>query len=236
MGRWGELLFEDLAPTGDSDLDQASIISEDAGVELWMYDITDDNERPDPPAKGLEATRAHLNDGVLHRLFIDYSSKPLKDDMGQSKELRLVFLAALAMRVGATIEPAFMELLHGNVGNIPVAPKYSLPLFDTGFRGPMKDQFEAALKHYKNDGTPYDFYAPRCKGKDCAKSKDELNNGEKLMKCGKCGEVYYCSKECQKSDYLGGTGKAHKRVCMTEEEKEEKEKKRWGNGPIFMNV
>lgn len=57
-----------------------------------MYDITDENEQTDPPAKGLEATRAHLNDGVLHRLFVDYSTKPLKDDMGQSKELRLIFL------------------------------------------------------------------------------------------------------------------------------------------------
>lgn len=104
------------------------------------------------------------------------------------------------MRVGATIEPAFMELLRSIVGKIPVAAKYSLPLFDTGFRGPMKDQFETALKFYKNDGTPHDFYAPRCKGEGCAKSEEDLDDGEKLMKCGKCGEVYYCSKECQKSD------------------------------------
>jgi hypothetical protein len=63
-------------------------------------------------------------------------------------------LGALAMRVGATIKPEHMELLRSVYGQIRVSPKYSLPLFDSGFRGPIKKQFEQALKHYKSDGTP----------------------------------------------------------------------------------
>ena len=34
MGRWGEGLFE-----GDTDLDVASYISEDAGIELYNYHL-----------------------------------------------------------------------------------------------------------------------------------------------------------------------------------------------------
>ncbi|KAE8442916.1 hypothetical protein EG329_002520, partial [Mollisiaceae sp. DMI_Dod_QoI] len=181
MGRWGELLFE-----GDNDLDEAPYISRDAGIELYSYEV-ESNPEYDLGGKGLEATRAHLNNGVLHRLFVDYSTKPLKNGWS-TKELRLVFLAALAMRVGATIEHDFMEVLNAIIREMAVARKNSLLIFDTGFRGPMKDQFETALMYYKNDGTPYDFYAIRCKGQGCAKSKDELDEtkGEKLMKCGKC--------------------------------------------------
>ena len=55
--------------------------------------------------------------------------------------------AALAMRVGATIEPKNTALLRDIYTKTPVSPKYSMPLFDTDFRGPMKRQFEIALDH-----------------------------------------------------------------------------------------
>jgi hypothetical protein len=109
------------------------------------------------------------------------------------------------MRVGATIEPEHMELLQQSYTKIPVSPKFSLPLVDSGFRGPIKRQFEIALTRYKNDGTPYNFYAARCALAGCDKAEDEHLEGQKLMKCGKCKEEFYCSKECQ-----AGDRKAHK--------------------------
>jgi hypothetical protein len=84
MGRWGEGLFE-----GDIDLDEASYISADAGIELYDYEI--DTENPDREGKGLEATRAHLNSGVLNQLFVKYATSGGACSI-VSKELLLVFL------------------------------------------------------------------------------------------------------------------------------------------------
>jgi hypothetical protein len=234
MGRWGELLFE-----GDDDLDIASCIAEDAGIEwavfrifriytakplfqvlssswfwgklaklhkltiwsvnrLYNYEI-DTSSEYDLGGRGLVVTRDHLNNGVLARLFKQYSTqKSFHNDMA-TKEMSLVFLgksfesrprillkaiAALAMRVGATIDSEYMDLLRANYTKIPVFARYSLPLFDSGFRGPLKRQFEIAVVHYKNDGTPYSFYAPRCELTGCDKAEDELPDGQKLLKCG----------------------------------------------------
>lgn len=116
------------------------------------------------------------------------------------------------MRVGATIEPKYIDLLRSIYTKIPVSPKYAMPLGDSGFRRPMRDQFEIALAHYKNEGTPYNFDASRCENKPCSKDKDELDEGRTLKKCGKCKEVVYCSKECQAADWS-----KHKKGCKTPE-------------------
>jgi hypothetical protein len=101
------------------------------------------------------------------------------------------------MRVGATIETEHMNLLRSMYTTIPVSAKYSLPLFDSNFRGPAKEQFEIALAHYNN--TPYNFYAIRCKG--CGHAKEELPEGQNLKLCGRCKDVSYCGKECQAGDW-----------------------------------
>jgi hypothetical protein len=89
MGRWGEGLFE-----GDTDLDAAAYISEDAGIELYNYELDESDSEYPIEGKGLEATRAHLNNGVLERLFTDYDKK--EDFHGMiSKEFGLVFLGKL---------------------------------------------------------------------------------------------------------------------------------------------
>jgi hypothetical protein len=134
------------------------------------------------------------------------------------------------MRVGATIEPKYMDMFRNIYTKFPVAPKYSLPLCDTGFRGPMKEQFEVALAHYKNDGTPYNFYAERCKGSGCGKANDELEEGVTLQKCAKCKEVSYCGKDCQKSHWP-----KHKKECETPEKRLEEEKARMGSH-AFMSL
>jgi len=94
----------------------------------------------------------------------------------------------------------------------------------------MKEQFEWALAHYKNDGTPYELYADRCKG--CGKSNDDLEEGTKLLKCGKCKEMSYCSKECQKGHWA-----KHKATCKKPEKRQEEEQARAGPGGIqWLNV
>jgi len=82
MGRWGEELF-----AGDTDMDEIYTMSEDAGIQLYYYEIEAGGE-----GKGLEATRTHLNNGVLDRLFKEYAVK--ESMFPVSKELRLVFLGA----------------------------------------------------------------------------------------------------------------------------------------------
>jgi len=133
------------------------------------------------------------------------------------------------MRVGATIEPKYMEMLQTTYKEIRVAPKYSSPLFDTGFRAPMKEQFEIALAHYKNDGTPYNIFADRCKGPGCGKANDELEEGVTLKKCGKCQDVSYCSRTCQKGDWP-----QHKKLCKTPEQREAEEDAKWAGSPFRM--
>ncbi|PVH75724.1 hypothetical protein DL98DRAFT_536294 [Cadophora sp. DSE1049] len=218
MGRWGERFFE-----GDNDLDEASMMSEDAGIELYHYEI-DERESADFSfsGKGLEATREHLNNGVLSRLFNKYSTnKPFADGSMSCKELRLVLLAVLAMRLGATIEPVHMDLLRNAYTKINVSPKYAFVLADSGFRAPMKEQFEIALAKYKNDGTPYNFDAIRCEYKPCSKENNELGEGKTLKKCGKCQEIFYCSEECQTHDWT-----KHKKTCLTPEKRAEQERQR----------
>ena len=74
------------------DLDEASYISEDAGIELYSYEINEKD--PELGGKGLEATLNHLNNGVLSRLFEEYSRSKPKHSIVQ-KELCLVFLGKL---------------------------------------------------------------------------------------------------------------------------------------------
>lgn len=127
------------------------------------------------------------------------------------------------MRIGATISPSNMETVRLSVGKMKVSPKYSLPICDSGFRAPAKAQMETAFKLYKNDRTPYDFFANRCDGSDCGKAKEDLPAGGKLQKCGKCREVFYCSKECQSSSWP-----VHKKSCQTPEQRAEQENLRGG--------
>ncbi|CZT50119.1 uncharacterized protein RSE6_11051 [Rhynchosporium secalis] len=216
MGRWGERFFE-----GDNDLDEASMMGEDAGIELYHYEI-DKKEDKDWPLRAKEWT-------------LPESTSTVKGSMSE-KELRLVLLGIeqRPSRFWRHVEadPAHMELLRNSYPKIHVSPKYSLPLSDHGFRAPMKKQFKIALAHYKNNGTPFDFDATRYESMECGKEKSDLAKGEELKKCGKCHVVFYCDKECQVKDWY-----KHKKGCMTPEKRAAKEKRRPSPfGMIMMNL
>ena len=74
MGRWGEFFFE-----GDSDLDEASEISGDAGIELHNYELDEPCTKYPMGGKGLEVTREHLSNGALSGLFEKYLGKKDKE-------------------------------------------------------------------------------------------------------------------------------------------------------------
>lgn len=136
------------------------------------------------------------------------------------------------MRVGATIKAEHMALLQQAYHRIPVSPKFSLALFDSNFREPARAQFEAALKRYKNDGTPYDFDAVRCEGPACGKAKDDVHESQGLLRCSKCKLAHYCSKECQSASWS-----THKKVCRTPEQRAETEREIRDRGGIMsLNV
>ena len=90
MGSWGERFFE-----GDHDLDEASDISHDAGIELYSYELysyelDEPGEKYPIGGKGLEATREHFNNNdVLSGLFEKYLSMK-ESELFYGKELRLV--------------------------------------------------------------------------------------------------------------------------------------------------
>jgi len=113
-----------------------------------------------------------------------------------------------------------MTLLRDSYKKIPVSPKYSLPFTDTNFREPARDQFEQALHHYKNDGTPYDFEDNRCHNLSCG-----MTVGNAKF-CGKCKAVLYCGKDCQTMDWP-----EHKARC-----KKPKDTPRIFGGMISLNV
>jgi len=87
MGRWGEELF-----AGDMDMDCIAALSADAGIELYYYKVEEGGE-----SKGLEATRDHLNNGVLDYLFKKCTTYE-KEQGFISKELPYIMLGVYLIR------------------------------------------------------------------------------------------------------------------------------------------
>jgi hypothetical protein len=107
--------------------------------------------------KDVEEQRALLDAGLGVTLFKKFRAEK---DNGWDGEYRLIILAALMMRAGATIKEDDLDAVRAILPDIPSRNGYQLPICDAGFRDPGKAQFEAALKFYKN-GVPRGFGAPR---------------------------------------------------------------------------
>ncbi|KAK5117762.1 hypothetical protein LTR85_008737 [Meristemomyces frigidus] len=110
------------------------------------------------------------------------------------------------------------------MGGLPVGYKTSrglgkAPLGGMAFRiiGPSSSKVDMGY-HDSDKG--------RCARKGCGRKQPRDGGAEKLLQCGKCKDVEYCGKACQKEDW-----KRHKGCCRTPEDarsmREEGEK--WEN-------
>jgi hypothetical protein len=177
--------------------------------------------------KSVDETRDILNAGLFSALFKQFAAYP--DVLGSSdqKEMGLVGLskqaarsdslihslthsiAAVAMHVGATINSEEMDLLRRLYsGILKFLPTRLRPTPYT-MDGLWERGFKKALVRYRNDGTWYSFDTPQCTLASCEKCEDEPSGDQKLMKCAKCMETYYCSREHQTAHWRA----SHKRIC-----------------------
>jgi len=85
------------------------------------------------------------------------------------------------MRLGTTLLPQ------------RITPLKNLLSYTTRVYPCVAEQVATAFRYYKNDGTPYNFDAPRCA--TCKKAKVDLEERKQLQKCSKC-KTLYCNEEC----------------------------------------
>ncbi|MCJ1397475.1 hypothetical protein MMC11_000668 [Xylographa trunciseda] len=86
MGYWGEKIFQ-----SDTALDLIDEITDDAGLELYMFD--DDT--------AVTIARDALNAGILATLVAKYTADP--PDMWDDPNHKIFMLVALAMQTGAIV-------------------------------------------------------------------------------------------------------------------------------------
>lgn len=127
-------------------------------------------------------------DGVGDELFKKLRAKESEDE-GEG-EYRVILLGSLMMLAGARIRPDDLQHLRKLVPKIHCSHGYALPLWDSGFRGPGRAQFLAALDHYQ-PGVPRDFVGvPSCF--HCGRIK--ADTGRAPCKCTGCKRAWYCGK------------------------------------------
>ncbi|KAK2602621.1 hypothetical protein N8I77_009138 [Diaporthe amygdali] len=152
-----------------------------------------------------------LDSGLGNELFEKYRAAEQHgfdfDDM--SKYLVIVF-AVVLMGYGAKIKESQIQHLRDLVPKLQCNEGVVPPFGDSGFRGPGKRQFLAALDHYQA-GKRRSFTQPSCHG--CGKVNGDIKaEGKTLMKCGGCknerAAAWFCDKDCQK-----GLWKHHKHNC-----------------------
>lgn len=142
--------------------------------------------------------RHKLDSGLGDELLAKQRSLEAEQDILGSMKLRTVMLAAIMMRHGAKIKDDDMEYLRELVPGIHCTEGAGWPLNDSGFRGPGKRQFLAALDHYQA-GNPRSFEEPSCH--NCGKVNGDIKaQGKALMKCGGCqnekAAAWFCDKVC----------------------------------------
>ncbi|KAL1867130.1 hypothetical protein Daus18300_006529 [Diaporthe australafricana] len=157
--------------------------------------------------------RHKLDSGLGDELFEKYcaAEQHIFDFDDKSKYVVVVF-AAMMMHFGAMIKEGHIQHLRNLVPKLQCNEGAVMPFDDSGFRGPGKRQFLAALDHYQA-GKPRSFQEPSCHG--CGKINDDIKgDGKLLQKCGGCKNeravAWFCDKVCQR-----GLWKHHKPNCGT---------------------
>ncbi|KAI0014507.1 hypothetical protein F4780DRAFT_789627 [Xylariomycetidae sp. FL0641] len=205
MGRWGLRLFE-----GDHDMDLASDLDSafDGDPNLLRISelVNGCWDTMEEYNASIIAMRKKLDMNGLGERFLQHWRH---DKTGLDPEYRFIVAGALMMRAGAKIDQSHIQHMRHLAGQVTCNQKYTLPMFDLGFRAPGRAQFLAALDHYQ-PGTPRDFGEPSCF--QCGKAKEDI--GKPPMKCAHCKMVWYCDKDCQKAHW-----RIHKPECKPMEER-----------------
>lgn len=124
-----------------------------------------------------------------HAIFAASVARESEPTERADGKYRTIIVGALMMRVGARIKPEQLQHLRDLVPQIHCDDRFTLPLFDEGFRGPGRVQFLAALDHYQA-GVPRSFQEPSCF--HCGQIKSDI--GHALRMCGRCKRVWYCDR------------------------------------------
>lgn len=141
--------------------------------------------------------RQKLDSGLGDELFEKYrAAEQHAFDFGDLCKYLVVVFAAIMMRYGTTIKEDHIQHLRNLVPKIQCNEGTVLPIADSGFRGPGKRQFLAALDRYQA-GKPRSFQEPSCHG--CGRVNDDVkDDGKLLMKCGGCKNeravAWFCDK------------------------------------------
>ncbi|KAL2015196.1 hypothetical protein VTK56DRAFT_6072 [Thermocarpiscus australiensis] len=109
------------------------------------------------------------------------------------------------MGTGAKIKDDDLQRLRQLASTVQSNETFTFPIFDTGFRGPGKRQFLAALDNYQ-PGTPRDFNQPSCH--TCGKTRQDT--AKALLKCSGCKNAWFCDRDCQRNLWS-----IHKHNCGT---------------------
>ncbi|KAK5137244.1 hypothetical protein LTR08_000214 [Meristemomyces frigidus] len=151
-----------------------------------------------------------------------YEPAPLMDKAkGQMhKALYEVMIARVA--AGITT-PLHKEKFAGNgqgmMGGLPIGYKSARD----SAKAPLVGMAMSMVGPCDKEDMGYGGHAG-CAGQGCGRG--QVVNGGGLLQCGKCGEVKYCSRECQKKDW-----RRHKVCCRTPEDTTEmkEERAKWMN-------
>lgn len=106
-------------------------------------------------------------------------------------EYKFIILGALMMGAGAKIKHDDLQHLRQFASEVRSHENFTLPLWDTGFRGPGKRQFLAALENY-TPGTARSFNDPSCHA--CGKTKQDTQKAP--LMCAGCSNAWFCDKVC----------------------------------------
>lgn len=103
-------------------------------------------------------TRSQLDTGNTgNKLFDQFRAR----EQEPNGLYRMIIVGALMMRTGAKIRDEDIRYLRDLATRVDCKPGWAPPHDDSGFRGPGKAQFLAALDNYQA-GTPRNFEEPRC--------------------------------------------------------------------------
>ncbi|KAH6849722.1 hypothetical protein B0I37DRAFT_94940 [Chaetomium sp. MPI-CAGE-AT-0009] len=211
MGRWGHCLFE-----ADNDQDLAygfalEITGTEDGPEfeaLCSFGYAGIGADGTMAADGqvLERVGQKLDAGLGNKLIDKYRALAVatKNPWEEHEaKYRVIILGALMMGTGAKIGDHNLQHLRQLASEVQCNEKFTLAFADTGFRGPGKRQFLAALDNY-TPGTPRSYNQPSCHA--CGKSKQDT--GKAPLKCSGCPKGWFCDKDCQRSLW-----NVHKQSC-----------------------